>query len=255
MASVSFDFYSFLISRSIHFEAFIPADQVFTVPPNPPYKTVYFLTGFADNAHGLIDRTRVSELADAAGIALIIMDGNNSFYVDANPMSRYSTFIGEDLLKITRRLFPLSDKREDTYIAGMSMGGFGAFYNGVKHADKFSKIAMLAPGFGVYDVVVPGLDIPAFDTAFLNPLFGSKERYEEEINFNAMLDLYQKQEQKPELFMGIGESDPQVGGVCQKFMEKTKEIGLDVDYHMVPGAHDFVFLDNILPLAFDFLKK
>ena len=56
----------------------------------------------------------------------------------------YSEFIGKELVKITRRMFPLSYKKEDTCIAGLSMGGYGAIRNGLKYHDTFGYIAGLS---------------------------------------------------------------------------------------------------------------
>ena len=57
--------------------------------------------------------------------------GDNKFYID-NPDSgeMYGSFIGKELIEFTRKTFPLSQKREDTFIAGLSMGGYGALVNG-----------------------------------------------------------------------------------------------------------------------------
>lgn len=67
----------------------------------------------------------------------------NKFYVD-NERSHeyYSRFIGEELVDMTRRLFPLSHQREDTFIAGLSMGGYGAIVNGL----KYHKHLVILPG-------------------------------------------------------------------------------------------------------------
>ncbi len=35
---------------------------------------------------------------------------------------QYFTFVSEELPKFVRAIFPLSDKREDNFVAGMSMG-------------------------------------------------------------------------------------------------------------------------------------
>ena len=42
-------------------------------------------------------------------------------------------------------MLPLSTKREDTFIGGISMGGYGALYNGFKYRDTFSKVAAFSP--------------------------------------------------------------------------------------------------------------
>lgn len=46
-------------------------------------------------------------------------------------------------MEFTRRSFPLSRDRADTYIGGLSMGGFGAMRNGLKYRDTFSAIISL----------------------------------------------------------------------------------------------------------------
>ena len=67
------------------------------------------------------------------------------FYMDhPNANENYSEFIGKELVKITRRMFPLSHKKEDTFIAGLSMGGYGAIRNGLKYHDTFGYIAGLS---------------------------------------------------------------------------------------------------------------
>ena len=65
------------------------------------------------------------------GLALVVVTGDRSFYVDKPEWGdNYGKFIGEELVEITRSLLPLSRKKEDTFIGGISMGGFGALING-----------------------------------------------------------------------------------------------------------------------------
>lgn len=46
--------------------------------------------------------------------------GENRFYLDDEKSGElYGEFIGKELVEFTRKLFPLSDKREDTFIAGL----------------------------------------------------------------------------------------------------------------------------------------
>ena len=58
------------------------------------------------------------------GIAIVMIDGDNSFYVDDEQRNAYySRYVGEEIVEVTRKLLPLSHRREDTFIAGISMGG------------------------------------------------------------------------------------------------------------------------------------
>ena len=63
-------------------------------------------------------------------------------------------YVGKELVEMTRKMFPLSEKREDTYIGGISMGGYGALYNGMKYRDTFSKVAAFSPACDPYLMLV-----------------------------------------------------------------------------------------------------
>ena len=84
------------------------------------------------------------------GVAVIIPDGENSFYTDhPERCALFSSYVGDELVRVTRRMLPcLSTRREDTWIGGISMGGYGALINGLRYSDTFSKIGMLSPAAG-----------------------------------------------------------------------------------------------------------
>ena len=71
--------------------------------------------------------------------------GENKFYCDSEISGdRYGKFIAEDLVEFTRDTLPLSRKREDTFIGGLSMGGFGSIVNGLRHPETFGCITALS---------------------------------------------------------------------------------------------------------------
>ena len=256
MAFLHFDFLSASTTRIVHLNVILPCDSPYGQNFVPPYKSLYLLTGFADNSDRVMLDSNLKKYSETTGTAIFVLDGNNSFYVDANPMSKYSTLVGQEMVEMTRKAFHLSDKREDTWLGGMSMGGFGAFYNGMKYADTFSKIILLAPAFDVYDMKVSDTDIPLFPEEFLMPLFGNREKYEAEFNFSAVYEkALESGKSLPDLFLGLGNTDDIVNKGVKHFREYMNEKNVPIDYHEVPGSHDFVFMDNIYPFAFDFLKQ
>ena len=112
-----------------------------------PYKTLYLLHGYRGNCDDWLLNSTIADLAVQFDIAVVMPDGVNGFYVD-QPKSgiQGSEFIGRELIEITRKTFPLSPKREDTIIAGLSMGGYGTLYNSLKHGDVFGHaIALSTP--------------------------------------------------------------------------------------------------------------
>ena len=90
-----------------------------------------------------------------AGVAVILPSGENSFYLDIpvrnGCLGDFGAYIGEELVQVTREMFPLSHRREDTFISGMSMGGYGALRNGLKYHETFGGIAVFAGAVHFYE--------------------------------------------------------------------------------------------------------
>ena len=139
MAFIQIDFQSMCLKRHVKFNAYIPLDGM--EPPRGPFKTMYLLHGFTGSCDGWLGSDKIGALSQLYNLAIIMPDGENHFYVDAlRRTDMYGEMIGRELVEFTRKIFPLSDKREDTIIAGVSMGGFGAIRNGLKYSDVFGHI-------------------------------------------------------------------------------------------------------------------
>ena len=79
--------------------------------------------GITGNHTDFISETRIRALAEEHNLAVIMPSGYNAFYLD-QPESHnyYGSFVGEELVRMARSMFPLSTRREDTFIGGVSMG-------------------------------------------------------------------------------------------------------------------------------------
>ena len=76
----------------------------------------------------------------------------NSFYLDEPEGMAYFTFLTEELPDYLEHIFPLSKKREETFIGGLSMGGYGAIQNGLKYSDVFGHIIGCSPAMIIGDL-------------------------------------------------------------------------------------------------------
>ena len=132
MALIKVDFFSQSLMRTVTINALIPVDKVIEEEQEfkrKQYKTLYLLHGIFGNYTDWICGTRIQRWAQDHDLAVIMPSGENKFYVDNEKSHEYySKFIGEKLVDVTRRLFPLSKQKEDTFIAGLSMGGYGSNY-------------------------------------------------------------------------------------------------------------------------------
>ncbi|MBQ8135992.1 MAG: esterase family protein [Clostridia bacterium] len=111
-----------------------------------PLKCLYLLHGMFGNHSDWQRKTGIERYASGLGLAVVMPSGLNSFYTDMAHGGRYHAFITEELPSKMRLFFPLSGKREDTYIAGLSMGGAGSLSIGLAHPEKYSAIGCLSAG-------------------------------------------------------------------------------------------------------------
>ena len=102
------------------------------------YPVVYLLHGLSDNCYDWNENTQLTLLANTYGIAFIIPEVQRSFYTDMAYGLKYFTYVADELPQIAQRLFPISGRREDSYVMGLSMGGYGALKCVFLRPDRFA---------------------------------------------------------------------------------------------------------------------
>src|SRR3954463_9504927 len=114
------------------------------------YPTLYLLHGLSDDHTIWMRRTSIERYAAAKNIAVVMPAVARSFYQDMASGARYWTFVSEELPALCQQFFPLSPAREDNFVAGLSMGGYGALRLGLARPEKFAAAASLS---GALDIV------------------------------------------------------------------------------------------------------
>lgn len=254
MALLQVNFHSQALQRTVPMNVILPVDRDCPVPEGG-YPTLYLLHGLYGSYTGWVTNTRIQKWAEAAGLAVVMPSGDNSFYVDwEQPNNDYSKFIGEELVDITRKMFPLSSRREDTFIAGLSMGGYGAVHNGLKYSETFSHIAALSAAVHIFEMPV-GMPVPSLIGE--NWVFGDLTAARE-TNKNprvALAEIIAEKRPMPKMYMACGLQDSLI--VPNRILrDHFRAEGLDVTYEETEGQHDWDFWDvqiqkvlNWLPLT------
>ncbi|MCF0120126.1 MAG: acetylesterase, partial [Oscillospiraceae bacterium] len=161
----------------------IPCDNfgpAMTPADHPPFKTLYLLNGHSGSKNDWLLSGDVQNVSNLYDIAIVIPSGDNSFYTD-NPYYEqlYSEFIGHELVNYTRSILPLSDKREDTYIAGLSMGGYGTIHNSMRHSDVFGHaIALSTPFEDFYKEATDEPNFMGITKSYYVSLFGPEDKFD-----------------------------------------------------------------------------
>jgi S-formylglutathione hydrolase FrmB len=148
MALLKMNLLSSALMRTVNVNVILPVDKLLTPGAQSrtgPYQTLYLLHGLLGSENDWVTGTAIQRWAEERNLAVVMPAGENSFYVDHEAShGYYGEFIGSELVSLTRKAFPLSDRREDTFLAGLSMGGYGALRNGLKYDGVFGCIASLS---------------------------------------------------------------------------------------------------------------
>lgn len=249
------------LQRAVDFHVILPYHDGY---PNPerPYPTLVFLPGYSGSAEEILFALPLRQMATLYGMAIVVPDGENSFYTDhperANLMGTYA---GEELIRLARRLFPcLSTRREDTFLGGISMGGYGAAALGLAHPELYSRLALFSPAAEPDRLLSPekaGTE-GAVPASLFESLLGSREAYRENTRLNpiaAVADYARRGEKLPPVWICCGTEDELVGDAARNFRDAVQQAGGDVRWEDGAGTHDLMYWDTHLESAFRFLKE
>ncbi len=260
MAIIEVNFISKCLMRVVTFNAIITVDKFGTQAENAeqkPLKTLYLLHGIFGNYTDWVNGTRIQAWAEANDLAVIMPSGENRFYLDEEKSGElYGEFIGKELVEFTRKLFPLSDKREDTFIAGLSMGGYGAIRNGLKYAENFGCVIGLSAAL-VHDTwkdADNSAPIFTFRRNYYAAVFGEYDKVKGSDKDPKALLLKLKEEGRPvpKMYLCCGTEDGLVTA-NRDFRDFLNENGVDLTYVEGPGKHDWVFWDTYIKKVLDWL--
>ncbi len=254
MANLHVNFRSDCISRSVYPVVFLPDMNGWRDVP-PPYPTLYFLPGYSGGGLETSMFSNFSLFSMRFGVAVVLCDGENSFYTDDEQReAMFSQYVGQELVEVTRSVLPLSRRREDTFIGGISMGGYGALINGLRFADTFSKIAMLSPALGFKrqdDEPTPGSPSPKGE---LLATLGTWKEYQGSYRDYswAAAEAAKSPEAMPDMFLACGKSDGLIAP-AKEFAAQMESLHTPLAWYEAEGGHDHTFWKQALTPMFRFL--
>lgn len=247
------------LERWVDVTVILPIENAGPVPVQKPEKfpTLYLLHGYSGNAKDWITNSTIRQLAETYNLAVVMPSGENGFYVDNSEFSlHYGQFVRE-LVELTRRMFPLSDKREETFIAGLSMGGFGAMRNGFACNDLFGKIGSFSGAYILDDIVglKEGERSGIADYGYYRRVFGDlKTVLESDKNPLVCAANAKEAGPVPEVFMACGTEDFLIEN-NRRMRDSLEKLGIPVQYQEAPGIHDWKFWGGWIPKLVDWLME
>lgn len=245
MATFRINFFSQSMQRNVSFNMIVPNDPREAgdeAGSKAVTRTGLFLHGYTGSAE---DYWEFGELAQQYHFAMIMPNGENSFYLDSPAAGfKYCTFVGSELIEYVRKTFHLALTREETFVAGLSMGGFGALHTGLTYPENFGKIVALSSALITHEV--SGMregdsnDVANYDYYFR--CFGRPEQVLASTNNPETLieKLQSEKKELPEIYMACGTEDFLLEE-NRKFHRFLAERAVKHCYFESPGIHDMVF--------------
>lgn len=216
-----------------HVNVLIPEKKA----PEGGFPVLYLLHGYFGDYTDWLYMSNIIRYVESYDLVVVMPDGANSYYTDHPKGLQYHQYIVEDLRMRIEETFPISAKKEHRFIAGLSMGGFGALHIGLSHPDIYSKVISLS---GVIDIDAmkpkfnEGERVYQFET-----LFGEGTKENPTLNLKALaLKSYQQ-----EIYLSCGKEDFLIedNRAFHRFLEDNNILHRYIEDN---GGHTWLYWDK-----------
>jgi len=205
--------------------------------PEHGWPVLYLLHGLSDDHTAWLRYTSIERHARAAGLAVVMPAAGRSFYADEAHGHRYWEWISEELPHRVQELFRLSVRPEDTYVGGISMGGYGAFRLALTHPERYAGAASLS---GAVDVHV--LELPE-RAELLQRIFDGT--IPDEVDLFRLLENADPATLPP-LYVGCGTGDV-LFEANQRLAASATAARVTVTTDFRPGEHEWGLWEAMIP--------
>jgi S-formylglutathione hydrolase FrmB len=258
MALIHCNFFSEVIGLCSSAEVILPdprrtPEGLVAAEARQLYPTLYLLHGLSDDHTIWQRRTSIERYVAELNLAVVMPAVQRSFYTDMARGYPYWTFVSEELPALMRAWFPLSAAREDNFVAGLSMGGYGAFKLALTHPDRFAAAASLS---GALDVAGSVHDRDREWQRELRLIFGKPRQIA-----SSPHDLFYLAEQLAEsewadlpLYQWCGTEDF-LYDENLRFRSHARSLDLNLTYEEGPGVHEWGDWDRMIQRVLGWLPR
>jgi putative tributyrin esterase len=220
----------------------------------PRYRTLYLLHGRTDDHTAWRRQTSIERYVEGLNLVVVMPAVHLSFYTDMVHGGKYWQFISEEVPALVRDLFSLSSDRKDNFVAGLSMGGSGAFKLALTHPERYTAAASLSGGLDVADTV--RADNPRNDERKLEMLrnaFGDLDKVPgSKHDLIALAKQAAKSPVKPRLYQCCGTEDF-IYAQNVHFRNAVRKLPLDLTYEEGPGEHTWAYWDKMIQRVLEWM--
>lgn len=255
MALMHCNFYSQVLDLSCSMDVILPepkrSENGIIEEKKRLYPVLYLLHGLSDDHTIWQRRTSIERYVNELNMAVVMPAVDRSFYSDMSRGNRYWTFISEELPSVARFLFPISGARKENFVAGLSMGGYGAMKLGLTHPDRFAAAASLS---GALDVSQLLRGSGKSWRREMRNIFGDPKKV---VGSGSDLFALSKQVAASKwrnipLYVCCGTEDFLIEA-NHSFKRQAEMVGLNLTYEESPGIHEWSYWDRMIQRVLEWL--
>jgi S-formylglutathione hydrolase FrmB len=213
----------------------------------PKYRTLYLLHGHSDDHTAWMRWSAIEKYVEGLNLAVVMPAVNLSFYTDMVHGGAYEKFISEEIPAVVRDMYALSSKREDNFVAGLSMGGYGAFKLALTYPERYAAAASLSGALDVRETVkAHGRSEDKVFLTEMHNIFGDTSKVPN--SKHDLLTLARKISKgsvKPRLYQCCGTEDFLYADNA-RFRDAVRKLALDLTYEEGPGEHVWAYWDKMI---------
>lgn len=228
---------------------------------NVKYPVLYLLHGNAGNRDEWVVKGKMKETMDTLiekgdipATIVIMPDANTNWYVDLK--EKMETAFFNDLIPQIETNYRTLTSRDGRFIAGLSMGGYGALHYVLKYPEKFQAAALLSPA--IYNPEPPETSSARFVKVFAKP--GTDGAYNSEVwkanNYPAYFDSYLKKGIQVPMYINSGDDDDfNIESEVTQFYELLRKNKQPAELRIVNGKHEWPVWQSTLGDSLKYIFK
>lgn len=205
---------------------------------NGDYPVLFLLHGLSDNHTAWSRRTKLDLYAEETGIAIVMPEVQRGFYQNMDYGLRYFDYIAKELPDLCHQFFRTTLDPAHTFVAGLSMGGYGAMRCVLTYPERYAKAACTS---AVTDICRFFTDNPCgMGKGEMASLLGDGVKDDEDL-----FKLAASGKRFPPLYQVCGESDFLIED-NRRFHKHLEDCGIAHRYEEWAGAHEWRFWDTAI---------
>lgn len=241
MAVATIDFASKQLKMNTLVTVCFPDSSGEKTVPMSKRKVLWLLHGLSDDGTSWLRYSRIDKYAKDNELVVVMPSVNRSMYCDNVNGQNYFSFVANELPDYFEKVFNLSRKKEDNFIAGLSMGGYGAIKIGLTYPQRYAAVGSFSGVLSLEPLKLALTSDMKNEFSFMLPALADTDS--SELNPTALLDAEKHRGMKMYIACGLQDALMETNLMFKKRAEK---LGLNFDYSFTNGNHEWDYWDEQL---------